>query len=149
MFLPISWFYAIIFLISAQKFCPKWGVTECQNGTETKQFEIGWWNEKTSKGFISEPFWCLTSRNVTPYFRNLWNSKFSTNLQLRYLSLKTPRVIFIRDLELKNWRHNSFWLVVHISDGKTHSDWLCWVAGSVVTQLADIISLYDQRRTEK
>ena len=59
MFLPISWFYAIIFLISAQKFCPKWGVTECQNGTETKQFEIGWWNERTSKGFISEPFWLL------------------------------------------------------------------------------------------
>ena len=57
--------------------------------------------------------------------------------------------ILIRDLELKNWRHNSFWLVVHICDGKTHSDWLCWVAGSVVTQLADIISSYDQMRTEK
>ena len=31
----------------------------------------------------------------------------------------------------------------------THSDWLCWVAGSVVTQLADIISSYDQMRTKK
>ena len=57
--------------------------------------------------------------------------------------------LYKRDLELKNWRHNSIWLVVHICDGKTHSDWLCWVAGSVVTQLADIISSYDQRRTEK
>ena len=35
---------------------------------------------------------------------------------------------------------------MHICDGKTHSD---WVAGSVVTQLADIISSYDQMRTEK
>ena len=38
---------------------------------------------------------------------------------------------------------------VHICDGKTHSDWLCWVAWSVVTQLADIISSYDQMRTKK
>ena len=37
----------------------------------------------------------------------------------------------------------------HICDGQTHSDWLCWVAGSVVTQLADIISSYDQMRTKK
>ena len=60
-----------------------------------------------------------------------------------------PSFSGLRDLELKNWWHNSFRLVVHICDGKTHSDWLCWVAGSVVTQLADIISSYDQMRTEK
>ena len=65
--------------------------------------------------------------------------------QVRGVPLKK----LLRDLELKNWRHISFWLVVHICDGKTHSDWLCWVAGSVVTQLADIISSYDQMRTEK
>ena len=38
---------------------------------------------------------------------------------------------------------------MHNCDGKTHSDWLCWVAGSVVTQLADSISSYIQMRTEK
>ena len=38
---------------------------------------------------------------------------------------------------------------MHIYDGKTHSDWLCWVAGSIVTQLVDIISSYDQMQTEK
>ena len=38
---------------------------------------------------------------------------------------------------------------MHKCDGKTHSDWLCWVAGSVVTQLADRISSCNQMRTEK
>ena len=38
---------------------------------------------------------------------------------------------------------------MHNCDGKTHSDWLCWVAGSVVTKLADSISSYIQMQTEK